>query len=919
MLKRIHEFTRTPSFLLTVFLAILLLAGASIVVGQGELTGFSYLPVVINDAVEGPGPTPTLPPPSSSDWAMVAANPQRTSWSPEEVSGNLQLQWYRPIEAYIPQNSQVIAANGLLYISTSNGLYALHAATGDMVWRYDTELPLGNSPTIADGVVYVGGYDHKLHALDALTGTHLWAFSGAGAGYSTNPLVQDGKVFVGNRDGKMYAVGVHGTAQQGQLVWQFDAGAPIYVSAAYSDGKIYFAADNYGFALNASNGNLIWRSGRLPGEAYQSYWVVVYQDKVVFAGSESYRNGTPGLGSIQDESGTEYGKYTDIERDDLFVGLSDGDLIGSTVSGQTWANGHRVLDITRILQYHEDNPNAQANQHKPWRRVMVMLNADDGSEYTFDTDGDGYDEFIPAGYVGAQSGNRYPPLVGPDNRLYFTNVFQKYYIPQGQVMGWETGTPYVSLVGGQGAVDEPQAISAGGNLIYRNLCCDRVGDWSSIVEPRASGQLWSYNLSDLAPGYDDRTWEILPGWPRLKGWYSGDSDSINAAYHNHGDQNPIIPYQGRLYVHRSNVIFAFGTGPGPGRLPLVEINAVQEAAPSLSESQLEARLEEEVRRIVDAGHLRPGYYSVAQFQVRGMSEYFENPGDTIYTLTMAYAHLSPALQAEVRTYLQQEFNTYFDPAMYARIGWSDGAPRENMLLPPEVAADMAGIGPSQQAGPGYAWQYPQHNFYAMWKYAQIFPGQAGTAYDLAKSKLQVPMPANSDYLQQQPYEHNAWIAGYIGFLELQDVAGMSGTDSQLRAQVSAELNRLLQLRVALFSKDSYWQDDRYFKKHIDVARNFIFLVPELGDYLHQNLLAQVQQAVDEYEYVAPYWFVSRYEAAIGEGVMHNLYTYNALFNARAYALHQSQTQLTKYLDVPAFPRGDLFYIQNIVAALEAPN
>ena len=62
-----------------------------------------------------------------------------------------------PIDAYIPQHVQVIASGGLLYISTAKGLYALYADSGQTAWRYDTEMPLGNSPTVSSSVVYVGG------------------------------------------------------------------------------------------------------------------------------------------------------------------------------------------------------------------------------------------------------------------------------------------------------------------------------------------------------------------------------------------------------------------------------------------------------------------------------------------------------------------------------------------------------------------------------------------------------------------------------------------------------------------------------------------------------------------------------------------------------------------------------------------
>src|SRR5579859_6123355 len=97
-------------------------------------------------------------------WAMVAANPQRTSWIPEEVRGPFGVDWYHPIEPYIPNNVQPIAANGAIYVSTARGLYTFRASDGTLLWVYPTELPLGNSPTIAivngANIAYVGGYDH---------------------------------------------------------------------------------------------------------------------------------------------------------------------------------------------------------------------------------------------------------------------------------------------------------------------------------------------------------------------------------------------------------------------------------------------------------------------------------------------------------------------------------------------------------------------------------------------------------------------------------------------------------------------------------------------------------------------------------------------------------------------------------------
>ena len=166
---------------------------------------------------------------------------------------------------------------------------------------------------------------------------------------------------------------------------------------------------------------------------------------------------------------------------------------------------------------------------------------------------------------------------------------------------------------------------------------------------------------------------------------------------------------------------------------------------------------------------------------------------------------------------------------------------------------------------------------------------------------------------QYPYVHNAYIAGYLGYLELEALAGYPESSA-----VRAELNRLLALRSSTFSKDTPFTGGDS-NRALSVARNFVWLVPELGQYLRDTIEDKVQGAVDEYEEVAPYWFVSGFEATYGEGVTQHFYDYNAVFLAKAFILQESRQELWKYLDAPAVQIGDLFYIQNLVAVIEAGN
>jgi len=131
---------------------------------------------------------------------------------------------------------------------------------------------------------------------------------------------------------------------------------------------------------------------------------------------------------------------------------------------------------------------------------------------------------------------------------------------------------------------------------------------------------------------------------------------------------------------------------------------------------------------------------------------------------------------------------------------------------------------------------------------------------------------------------------------------------------------MLNLRVNLFDKDTPWvnEDYNYYKKTLDVARNFMYLTKDVGAAYRPSLQGKVQEALNEYNYVAPYWLATNFENAPGERGRQHLYNQPAMYQAYAYILNAPKTTLIKYLAGPKFERGDLFFIQNMVALLEAP-
>ena len=591
----LEKFVPRISFLIFLLGVMIISCSASVKAGNTQQIQISpgkelenmdtqfYLPVMMNfnDSVV-----------YGSDWPMLAANPQRTSWSTEEVRGELNLAWYRPIEPYIPYKIQPIAANGKLYISTARGLYAFSANNGDLLWIYPTELPLGHSPTIAEvngkSTAFVGGFDRKIHAIDANTGEKIAGFTPfeATAGFETNPLIVNNTIYAGNRNGYLYAF----DAINGSLKWSYKTGGPILYSAAYKNGVVYFASnDAHAYALNANNGSLIWKSQKLPGAGFHTYWPVVYNEKgsnkdyVIFSSGENYRFDQTNL--VVEES------------DSLYNGLPNSVVIGpiSTNIPGDWVPGTSVIDASILTNYLEGRPD---------RRTVFVLDSANGKELTFDSDGDSKVEYAPFVQSGVtHSGSRYPPIInGVDDVYYQANAYiSPGWITRGGPVGWKLGTQYISRVDGDEiayASDEPMAYSSGGKLIYYVLCCDRIAGAMDVTkpfdQPNRSWTYYGYNLANnkLAPGYQqmyDSGNEV--DFNNSNGWqiYRGRNQSKNGIYGKHGsNQSPPIPYQGKIYMLKGNALLAFSpNGSNPQTpLPLVEMVTVNYNSPPPTKDRL---------------------------------------------------------------------------------------------------------------------------------------------------------------------------------------------------------------------------------------------------------------------------------------------------------------------------------------------
>jgi len=160
--------------------------------------------------------------------------------------------------------SSAAVVNDVVYIGGGNGiLYALNTRTGATLWTYDTgHRRQLSSPAVANGVVFFHSWSiNEVYALNADTGAPLWSYQTGDwvppKGYrgesDAAPTVANGVVYVTAYDRNVYAL----DASTGVKLWSYPTGTQSDSSPAVANGVVYVGTGNV-YALEARTGTLLW-------------------------------------------------------------------------------------------------------------------------------------------------------------------------------------------------------------------------------------------------------------------------------------------------------------------------------------------------------------------------------------------------------------------------------------------------------------------------------------------------------------------------------------------------------------------------------------------------------------------------------------------------------------------------------------
>ena len=143
---------------------------------------------------------------------------------------------YRTPADYEIEYSPAVA-NGVIYFTSAYftehqsefpvTLYAMNAATRQVIWQYDWEDAIDKMPVVGAGKVY-----YNSTAFDANTGAIKWQFANS---FFSIPALATGVLYVGSFDGNFYAL----NANTGVVKWQYRPGGDVPASPAVANGVVY--------------------------------------------------------------------------------------------------------------------------------------------------------------------------------------------------------------------------------------------------------------------------------------------------------------------------------------------------------------------------------------------------------------------------------------------------------------------------------------------------------------------------------------------------------------------------------------------------------------------------------------------------------------------------------------------------------
>ena len=162
----------------------------------------------------------------ANEWRQFRGTPTLTGTSSATLPATLKVLWTYQLGEIIESSAAI--ANGVVYVGGGDGdLVALDLASGKLRWKYTTGNLIGeSSPAVGTDLVYVGDLAGLFHAVRLTDGSKAWTFK-TGAEIKSSPVIVGDTVLIGSYDTHLYAL----DARTGALRWKKQTNGQVHAHA----------------------------------------------------------------------------------------------------------------------------------------------------------------------------------------------------------------------------------------------------------------------------------------------------------------------------------------------------------------------------------------------------------------------------------------------------------------------------------------------------------------------------------------------------------------------------------------------------------------------------------------------------------------------------------------------------------------
>lgn len=179
-----------------------------------------------------------------------------------KVAWSRALKTGKPSKRFYPETSQPVESEGVIYVGTQGGyFYAVDAAEGRVLWKFENGEPIASAAGVADGRVVFSDLEGRVTCLTTANGELAWRQE-FDRELLAKPLIQGGKIYLVKGEQNVMALSL----SDGQTLWNRSIKTFVrditmrgHAGTVADGGKLYVGlADGQLYALGAADGKILW-------------------------------------------------------------------------------------------------------------------------------------------------------------------------------------------------------------------------------------------------------------------------------------------------------------------------------------------------------------------------------------------------------------------------------------------------------------------------------------------------------------------------------------------------------------------------------------------------------------------------------------------------------------------------------------